>query len=364
MVHELPNHFTSAAADHLTRAFANHAALLKDHALILGDYVDGSYNRSGIDLLWSPNTVEPRVVWYSAIYDQYQEVFGDDQPFGLVGDLLSLSPDIRQRHLQRKLSSMQQVDSFFELFFQTQALSAKMLTHLMQQTPESVVAFVDETAYPFVQTDDYVDTLLHMMLSNQLSYATIVEWQRATQKSSLALTDPSTTAVAQRFFHRLASIYHQRLQALQSFKRVKEDGGLDPFNSANITPTSASLRQETAFKQAYGIPQWRCIYLQAMDFCQAYVDYAQMAMRQGAINRQHYIAMLGGLQQNPYLSGDEKSLLQQVLILDVTLGDKLDGDSVAADASKQRTSYNAGQTSSKDGKANHPATATIHHLLQ
>ncbi len=297
----------------LATPLAIHTALLKDHALILGERLDQSYTLSGIDLLWAAKTNSQRVGWYCQIYNQYQQCFGGQASFGLSGEILSLAPEVRDRHLQVQLSAMREVDRFFELFYQTQVLSAELVNHTMLQQPQGFFLSMPNGLYPFVSASDHADTLFQLIVGNQLAYSTFRQWWQllkkpANDQPSGAMTGQQrrfTLTVASQVLQKLATVYHHHLQQLQ------EQGCRQPSTLSLLGNTfcHSHWNHEENLKKQYDIPSWRNVSLRLTDFCTAYTDYAQEAMTAGVMERRHFLAMLANLQKNPYFSDHERKML-------------------------------------------------------
>lgn len=292
---------------------ATHTALLKDHALILGERLDNSYSLSGIDLLWAAKTNGQRVSWYCQIYNQYQQCFGGQASFGLSGEILSLAPEVRDRHLQVQLSAMREVERFFELFYQSQVLSAELVNHAMLQQPQQLVLSMPNGLYPFVSAADYADTLFQLIVGNQLSYSTFRQWWLVVKSANRQQAADSIDGHQQRFtlnvasqvLQKLATVYHHHLQQLQGM-----DGRQPSILSLlGDTFSHAHLDYQESLKKQYDVPSWRTISMRMLDFCTAYTDYAKEAMTAGVMERRHFLAMLANLQKNPYFSDRERKLL-------------------------------------------------------
>jgi hypothetical protein len=308
----------------LASPLAIHTALLKDHALILGERLDQSYTLSGIDLLWAAKTNSQRVIWYCQIYNQYQQCFGGQASFGLSGEILSLAPEVRDRHLQVQLSAMREVDRFFELFYQTQVLSAELVNHAMLQQPQGFSLSMPNGLYPFVSASDHADTLFQLIVSNQLAYSTFRQWWQllknpTNDQPAGAMTGQQrrfTLTVASQVLQKLATVYHHHLQQLQE-QDCRQPSLLSLLGD---TFCHSHLNHKETLKSQYGIPNWRNLSMRLMDFCTAYTDYAQQAMTVGVMERRHFLAMLANLQKNPYFSDHErKSLFGAVTDTTVTM---------------------------------------------
>ncbi|MBM3602954.1 MAG: hypothetical protein FJX22_04160 [Alphaproteobacteria bacterium] len=297
----------------LPSPLAIHTALLKDHALILGDRLDNGYSRSGIDLLWAVKTCGQRVGWYCQIYNQYQQRFGGQATFGLAGEILGLAPEVRDRHLQVQLSAMREVERFFELFYQTQVLSAELVHHSMRQDPQALLLSMPNGLYPFVSACDHADTLFHLIITNQIDYGSFRQWwQQLKQPDSQHATMPVnrqqlrlTQTVASQVLQKLATVYHHHLQQLQ------EQDGRQPSLLSLLGDhfSHAYSQHQESLRQLYAVPAWRNITMRLLDFCTAYSDYAKEAMMAGVMERRHFLAMLAKLQSNPYFGDRERKLL-------------------------------------------------------